>query len=223
MITAAKRRVFIPLLMLAMLPTACVGARSAYVPPTPPPESAARDLVSQVVQLALNHDFDRLCALGTPECKYVLDNTGTDTVPIAAPRIVSVTTVPNQQTSPGTWTPGGVLFLLCGLDGNARPYHSQMLVFENQQGTGLAAMEPVFWGSLNIGSTVAEPTPSVGNRVWQDCPSWRYEGSLHGQRARIGSKRPPDKPRPASERAGFAVGWELGACDRVLGLILVRV
>jgi hypothetical protein len=128
-------------------------------------------LVNQAVNLALNHDYDQLCALGTPGCKQVLIDTGTDTVPSVAPEIVSITTVPNKETSPGSWTPGGVLFLLCGLDGNGRPYHSEMLVLANQQGGGLVAMEPVFWGSLTIGSTVAGPKPSAESSVWTACPS----------------------------------------------------
>jgi hypothetical protein len=125
-----------------------------------------------VIDLALKHDFEGLCALGTPECKQVLKDTGTDTVPTAAPKIVSVNTIPNRETSPGTWAPGGVLFRLCGLDGKNHPYHSEMLVFDNHQDTGLVAEEPVFWGSLNIGSSVAEPSPSLGaTSTWQGCPA----------------------------------------------------
>ena len=168
---AAERSPIMCLLILAMLPTACMGAGSPYVPPTPPPESAARNLVNQAVSLALNHDFDQLCALGTPNCKQVLSVTGTDTVPSVAPEIVSVTTVPNKETSPGTWTSGGVLFMLCGLDGKAQPYHSQLLVFDSQRGSGLVAMEPVFWGSLTIDSPVAGPKPSAEGSVWVACPS----------------------------------------------------
>lgn len=168
---AANWRIFLGLLILATVATACAGAGGTYAPPPPPPESAARDLVSQAVSLALNHDFAGLCALGTPDCKQVLADTGTDTVPSVAPQIVSVATVPNKETSPGTWTPGGVLFMLCGLDGNAQPYHSQMLVSYNPRGPGLIAMEPVFWGSLTIGSTEAEPKPSAGSSVWADCSS----------------------------------------------------
>ena len=128
--------------------------------------------MNKVIDLALRHDFDGLCALGTPECKKVLDDIGTDTVPTAAPKYVSVTTVPNRETSPGTWAPGGVLFLLCGLDGKNRAYHSEMLVFVNRQGTGLVAEEPVFWSGLTIGSAVAEPPPGLdATSTWQGCPS----------------------------------------------------
>ncbi len=169
---AFKARLLSVLAVLTILPTACAGAGSSYAPASPPPESAARDLVNQVIALALNHDFDQLCDLGTPECKFVLNSTGTDTVPSAAPEIVSVTTVANKETSPGTWVPGGVLFLLCGLDGTGQSYHSQMLVSENQQGTGLVAMEPVFWGSLTVnGPAVAAPRSSTLSSVWADCPS----------------------------------------------------
>lgn len=167
----AGRSPIMCLLILAMLPTACIGAGSAYVPPTPPPESAARDLVNQAVSLALKHDFDQLCAIGTPACKLVLSATGTDTVPSVPPEIVSVTTVPNKETSPGWWTTGGVLFMLCGLDGKGQPYHSQLLVFDSQRGSGLVALEPVFWGSLTIDSPVAEPKPSAASSVWAACPS----------------------------------------------------
>lgn len=171
MMIAALCRPLTGIVLVAMLFSGCLGAGSTYAPPSPPPESAARDLVNQAVNLALHHDFDQLCDLGTPGCEQVLIDTGTDAVPTVAPKIVSVTTVPNKETSPGAWTPGGVLFLLCGLDGNAQPYHSEMLVFSDQQGNGLVAMQPVFWGGLTIGSTVAEPKPSEGSAVWQDCPS----------------------------------------------------
>jgi hypothetical protein len=98
--------------------------------------------VDQAVQFALAGDFDRLCALGTSQCKF----------------IVHVTTVPNVEKTAGTWTPGGVLFCLCGLDGRGQPYHSQM--------------EPVFWGSLTIdGPPVAEPKPTDADGVWQGCPN----------------------------------------------------
>ncbi len=160
------------LLIVALAPAACAGAGGSYAPPTPPSQSAARDLVTKVVDLALRHDFVGLCAVGTPECKKVLDATGTDTVPTTAPTFVSVSTIPNRETSPGTWAPGGVLFRLCGLDGKNQAYHSEMLVFVNNQGTGLVAQEPVFWGSLNIGSAIAEPPPSLDTTTtWQGCPS----------------------------------------------------
>jgi hypothetical protein len=167
---AASVRLLIPMVLLATIVNGCIGDASAYVPPSPPPQAEARNLVNRVVQLTLSHDFDQLCTLGTPECRQVLHATGTDTAPSTAPAIVGATTVPNQETSPGTWTPGGVLFSLCGLDGKGQPYHSQMLVFENREGTGLTAMEPVFWGSLTIGSTVAGPAPSLSS-IWEGCPS----------------------------------------------------
>ena len=131
----------------------------------------ARALVSRVINLALSRRFDQLCALGTPQCTNVLSSTGTDTVPSDPPEIVNVATIPNRETSPGTWTPGGVLFLLCGLDAKGEPYHSQLLVAENPSGSGLVAMEPVFWGGFTVGSPVAEPKPSTEDSVWADCPS----------------------------------------------------
>jgi hypothetical protein len=171
MILAGRTR-FTLLLLIALLPSACMGSGGDYVPPSPPPESAARDLVNHAVNLALNHDFDQLCALGTLDCKQVLNDTGTDTVPTTAPMFVSVSTIPNRETSPGTWAPGGVLFRLCGLDGKNQAYRSEMLVLVDHQGTGLVAEEPVFWGSLNIGSTVAEPSPNQdATSTWQGCPS----------------------------------------------------
>ena len=146
----------VPLLLLSQLAAACTGAPSAYAPATPPAELVARGLVDQAVQFALAGDFDRLCALGTSQCKF----------------IVHVTTVPNVEKTAGTWTPGGVLFYLCGLDGRGQPYHSQMLVFQKPEGTGLTAMEPVFWGSLTIdGPPVAEPKPTDADGVWQGCPN----------------------------------------------------
>lgn len=162
----------VTLLVAVLIAGACAGASQSYTPPPPPSESAARDLVNQVIDLALSRDFDRLCGLGTPECKFVLDATGTDTVPTVAPIFASVTTVPNRETSPGTWASGGVLFLLCGLDGKNQAYHSQMLVSVNHQGTGLVAMEPIFWGSLTIGSAVVQPPPSqYATTTWQGCPT----------------------------------------------------
>jgi len=135
--------------------------------------------VHQVVQVALNHDLDRLCSLGTPQCRFILDSAGTGTAPSVAPKIVSVTTISNRETSPGTWTPGGVLFRLCGLDAKGRPYHSEMLVADNPWGEGLYAMEPVFWSGLTVNSLVSgspntgpnPSAPSAGADAWPGCPT----------------------------------------------------
>jgi hypothetical protein len=169
-VSPARLRVACSLLSLGLAVAACAGPK-AYAPATPPSETDSRTLVHQVIDLALARRFDQLCALGTPQCTNVLLSTGTDTVPSDSPTIVAVTTVPNKETSPGTWTPGGILFSLCGLDGKGAPYHSQLLVSENPSGTGLMAMEPVFWGGFTVGSPVAEPKPSDLGSVWADCPS----------------------------------------------------
>jgi hypothetical protein len=165
-------RAFLAALAVASAITAsCSAVGSSYAPPDLPSESAARQLLDKIVDLTSRGDFDGLCALGTPECKFVLGQTGVDAAPTAAPRLASVATVPNREKSPGVWAPGGILFSLCGMDGYGRPYRSQMLIFANQQGSGLVAQEPVFWGSLVVGSEIAGLLPSPASpSTWDGCP-----------------------------------------------------
>jgi hypothetical protein len=161
------------LLVLAVLQAGCSGAGNTFAPVSPPAESEARKFVDQIVQLALNRDFDGLCALGSPECRFILSGQ-TDNVPTSRPMVANVVIVLSERTSSDTWTPGGVLFSLCGFDGKGTPYRSQMLVSENPWGPGLMAMEPVFWTGLSIGGSIAAATAPISSSgqggIWSGCP-----------------------------------------------------
>jgi hypothetical protein len=151
-----------------LLVTGCSSA--AYSPPVPPSETAARQYLDQIVQRVEAKDFAGLCKLGTSECQFVLNNTGSDAAPTSPPTVVSVVVVPTQEVASGTWHPGGILFKLCGLDGLGMPYGSEMLVSTAPTGSGLIAQEPVYWSGMTVDSSVAEPTAIAASADWAGCP-----------------------------------------------------
>ena len=85
-----------------------------------------------------------------------LEDAGRDAVPPGPPTIVRTGTVPT--TSSGDQTSlGGIVFVLCGIDGHGDHYDSEMLVFHD--GNGLRAINPVYWGRTRIaGSPTQEGT-----------------------------------------------------------------
>jgi len=144
---------FLPL-AIAVLMTAC----SSGAPPagTIPTVEEARVFLDRVVERAQAGDFEGLCAIGDGNCKRHLEEAGRDAVPPGPPTIVRTRTV--QTTSSGGQTSlGGVVFVLCGIDGHGDQYDSEMLVFND--GKGLRAINPIYWGRTRIaGSPASEET-----------------------------------------------------------------
>jgi hypothetical protein len=133
------------LLGFAALVTAC----SSGEPPagTIPTVDEARGFLDQVVELAQAGDFASLCAIGDGNCMDHLEDAGRDAVPPDPPTIVRTGTVPTTSSG-GQTSLGGIVFVLCGVDGHGDHYDSEMLVFHD--GSGLRAINPVYWGRTRI-------------------------------------------------------------------------
>jgi len=140
-------------LLLALLLAGCsLGPAGPFAPPS---VDAARALLDEIVDAALDRDFDRLCANASGTCDVELQGVE-DRAPTTPPDIVGVT-VHEPMGSGDSWTSGGVLFRLCGTDAFGKPYESEVLVFDD--GTRLLATAAVFWTGTRVG--VAAPGNSV--------------------------------------------------------------
>ena len=135
-------------LILVLAVAACTQAG----PPagTIPSVDEARRHLDEIVRLAQAGDFEGMCALGDLNCQDSLEMAGRDAVPGDPPRVVATRTVPTTNSS-GQQSLGGVVLVLCGVDGRGKPYDSEMLVFHD--GNELRAINPVYWGRTRIGGT----------------------------------------------------------------------
>ena len=133
---------------LVLVVAACISSG----PPagTIPSVEQARRHLDEVVRLARAGDFDGMCALGDANCERSLDMAGRDAVPPDPPNVVGTRTVPTTSAN-GQHSFGGIVFVLCGVDGRGQPYDSEMLVFND--GNGLRAINPVYWGPTRIASS----------------------------------------------------------------------
>ena len=122
---------------------------AALEPASPPLEAEARHFVAEAVRLAQAGDFVGLCAMGGGNCERILETAGRDNVPLDAPTIVGVHTVPNQHHADGSWSAGGQLVELCGTDRHGDKYETQMIVFRDK-GDRLIAIEPIYWSGIGI-------------------------------------------------------------------------
>jgi len=134
-------------LLLVLAVAACLSAG----PPagTIPTVEEAQGHLDEIVRLARAGDFEALCALGDANCENSLEFAGRDAVPPDPPRIIATRTVPTTVSN-GLQSRGGIVFVLCGVDGRGEPYDSEMLVFHD--GNGLRAINPVYWGRTRIAS-----------------------------------------------------------------------
>ena len=141
-----SRRAVALLLVLAV--AACTSGR----PPAgtiPSVEDAQRHL-DEIVRLARAGDFEGVCALGDGNCERSLEMTGRDAVPPDPPMVLGTRTVPTTSSG-GQQSFGGIVLVLCGIDGRGEPYDSEMLVFND--GNGLRAINPVYWSRTRIASS----------------------------------------------------------------------
>ena len=145
-------------LAAALLLVLAVAACTSAGPPAgtiPTIEEAQRHL-DEIVRLARAGDFEGVCALGDLNCDNSLEIAGRDAVPPDPPTVVGTRTVPTTSSN-GQQSFGGVVFVLCGIDGRGDHYDSEMLVFHD--GNGLRAINPVYWGRTRIDSSPqTEPT-----------------------------------------------------------------
>lgn len=134
------------LLVLAVAACTTAGPAAGTIPTI---EEAQRHL-DEIVRLARAGDFEGLCALGDGNCERILEMAGRDAVPPDPPSVVGTRTVPTTSSN-GQQSFGGVVFVLCGIDGRGDHYDSEMLVFHD--GNGLRAINPVYWGRTRIASS----------------------------------------------------------------------
>jgi hypothetical protein len=146
-----SRIVFLALTFL--VPACSSGAPPAGSIPT---VEEARGLLDRTVERAQAGDFEGLCAMGDGNCMRHLEDAGRDAVPPGPPTIVKTGTVPTTSSG-GQTSLGGIVFVLCGIDGHGDHYDSEMLVFHD--GNGLRAINPIYWGRTRIaGSPATEET-----------------------------------------------------------------
>ena len=140
------------LVALASLAMACTSEPPAGTIPT---QEEALGFLDRVVVLARQGDFEAICAIGDGNCSKHLDDAGRDAVPPDPPFVVRTRIIPTSTTSAGQQSLGGVVLVLCGIDGHGQHYDSEMLVFHD--GNGLRAINPIYWGRTRIaGSAESE-------------------------------------------------------------------
>lgn len=119
-------------------------------------------MLDRVVSLAREKDFEGLCSLGDGNCRRHLDMAGRDAVPPGPPTVVRTRIIPTTTSGPQR-NLGGVVLILCGIDGHGNHYDSEMLVYHS--GHGLQVINPVYWGKTRIGDganpVTAETFPPV--------------------------------------------------------------
>jgi hypothetical protein len=138
-----SRRALALLLVLAVAACTSAGPPAGTIPSV---EDAQRHL-DEIVRLARAGDFEGMCALGDGNCERILEMTGRDAVPPDPPDIVGTRMVPTT-TSDGQHSFGGIVLVLCGIDGRGERYDSEMLVFND--GNGLRSINPVYWSQTRI-------------------------------------------------------------------------
>ena len=125
---------------------------------TPPSHAEARAFLDEIVETAMRHEFEALCALGGGSCESFLADPGSRDVPADRPTVVGMRLVARQTSGPRPRT-GGYILELCGQDLDGDPYYSEMLVFRDFAGA-LRAIEPLYW----MGITIADDH-SVGREL----------------------------------------------------------
>jgi hypothetical protein len=141
-----SRRAVALLLVLAVAACSLAGPPAGTIPSV---EDARRHL-DEIVRLARAGDFEGICALGDGNCERILEMTGRHAVPPDPPKVVGTRMVPTTS-SDGQQSFGGIVLILCGIDGRGEPYDSEMLVFHD--GNGLRAINAVYWSRTRVGSS----------------------------------------------------------------------
>jgi len=136
---------------LLVLASVLAGACTFGDPPTGsiPTLEEAHGMLDRLVGLARAGSFDELCTVsGDGNCERVLEAAGADAVPPRPPTVVATRVVPSVADGEQL-TLGGVVLVLCGIDGLGNHYDSEMLVVHGD--TGLRAINPIYWGRTRIG------------------------------------------------------------------------
>lgn len=146
---------------LAMVAAAC----SAQPEPAGPPSAAeALQHLEAVIALVQSGDASRVCDFGGPTCSMSIDHMDPNAVPRARPVIMSIRTLQPLDHGNGTWSNGGVLIELCGLDGLGKPYQSDMLVYRSRG--RVVSTEPAYWLGIQI---ISDPVVGAPARPPEAC------------------------------------------------------
>lgn len=131
-----------------------LGAWFATRPGSTVTEGQARAYFDRIVAAARTGDFDAMCNLNgaPPNCQLMLDVAGRDRVPADPPR-VSRARYASELDTPG-W-----LLVVEGLDGRARPYSTQVLIFRDDEGE-LKAINAVYWSGATVSDGSGPSSPS---------------------------------------------------------------
>jgi hypothetical protein len=141
-------------LLLAIAVAACSAQQR-----TPPTVDEAQAFLAEMTALARAGDFEGLCEVaGDGNCERKLDDAGRDRVPSEAPTVVGARLVPSSTSGDQT-SLGGLVLVMCGVDGLGSPYESEMLVFRDPSMT-LRAINPVYWHNITVASG-GEPITSI--------------------------------------------------------------
>lgn len=136
--------------------TIAILAGCATYRPSPPPTLAeTQAFVAQMVQLAQAGELEQLCEMGGGNCERILETAGTQNVPTDPPTVARIYVVPSVEHSDGSWSQGGQMVEMCGVDRSGTQYQTQMIVFRDPQ-QGVIGIEPIYWSGLSI-SVGAEP------------------------------------------------------------------
>ena len=145
-------RTLLGLLTLVSLAGCGVGLSGGGAPP--PSVEDAEVLLDEIIAAGIDRDWERLCANASGTCEGELQG-AEERAPTSAPRVAAVE-VHDPQRDGETWTSGGVLFVLCGVDGLGDPYESEVLVFDD--GDRLLAGAAVYWK----GTAISFASPGIG-------------------------------------------------------------
>ena len=134
----------IRLLGVIALLAACAPGPVAPLPP--PAIEDAQALLREVVDAGIARDWERLCANASATCESELQG-NEERAPTEPPRVDGVEVYQGTGTG-GESSPGGVLFVLCGMDGLGDPYESEVFVFND--GSRLLATAAVYWTGTQV-------------------------------------------------------------------------
>jgi hypothetical protein len=131
----------------------------ANTAPPPPTTEAALGYLDQVVALVAGGDVLSVCSLGSGTCAHDLRNADLTAVPRTSPAVLGTRVVAPSQRPDGIWMAGGRVLEVCGIDGNDRPYYSELLVFYD--GDRLISTNPLFWSGIRVttSATTAQSSP----------------------------------------------------------------
>jgi hypothetical protein len=144
------------------LAIALVAAASCGPSGDVPSESEARAFLQTLVRAAQAGDMDRLCKLAN--CSRD-DAVNPPRVPTTPPNVLRTWVLDPSTTPQGQQSSGGRVLVLCGLDADSQPYHSEMLVIRANGNLHTASFK--FWlnGSVGDGgspTTASQPPASGG-------------------------------------------------------------